>query len=280
MNLAEASEIRAYIGTLPNNVQPVLGRYTNTCYHMVGTGVVRCETGTDLSPLSQFKAADVILASSDATPGQLSDEGIFLRAFMGHALDTIQAMMLPTQIIDSMSFKDAHALSAALREQGFQEKYEAILTQCAETLGRANPIEALDELDPAALSEIAKQIAVEFQHYVDQEVYRSKEHDLDVADGYRALTDLSLDGLAAIPIVGQVVSAAQAIGHAGEAAKAGWTSYRTNNNARAFEAARVRREQEIKEAIKRLKTGNSKKSQLLDAASALTDIYQVRVRRA
>jgi hypothetical protein len=60
---------------------------------MVGTGVVRCEAGTDLSPLSDFKATDVLLASSDANPTQLSEEGIFLRAFMGHSLDTIQATM-------------------------------------------------------------------------------------------------------------------------------------------------------------------------------------------
>ena len=279
MSLTEDSEMRTYIGTLPNNIQPIFRRYIYTCYHMVGTSVVQCETGTDLSPLSHFKAADVILASSDATPAQLSDEGIFLRAFMGHALDTIQAMMLPTQIIDAMSFRDAHALSAALRERGFQDKYEAILSACAQTLAISKPIEALDKLDPDAVAEIARQIATEFQRYIDQEVYRSREHDLDVADGYRALTDLSLDGLAAIPFIGQVVSAAQAVGHAGQAAKAGWTSYRTNDNARAFEAARARREEEIKEAVKRLKTGDSKKSQLLTAAAALTDIYQIRIRR-
>jgi hypothetical protein len=282
LDLSEDVTLRRYVEQLPINVQLILKRYISACYHIVGTGVVRCEAGTDLSPLSHFKAADVVLASSDANPVQLSDEGIFLRAFMGHALDTVQAMMLPTQIIDAMTFTDAHALSAALRDQGFQQKYEAILEKCAETLRSENPIEALDRLDPDAIGEIAKQIAGEFQRYIDSEIskYKPSEHSINVADGYRAGTDLLLDGLAAIPVFGQIVSAVQALGHAGAAATAGWSSYRTQSTARALETARLRREDEIKEAIRGLSTNESKKSQLLNAAAALADIYQIRVRRA
>jgi hypothetical protein len=189
-------------------------------------------------------------------------------------------MMLPTQIIDAMSFKDVHTISAALREQGFQDKYDAIVKKCAETLAVANPAEALDKLDAEALKEIAKQIAAEFQRYIDGEIYRTKEHDMGVADGYRAGTDLAVDGLASIPLIGQIVSYAQMARDAGRVTKAGWSSYRTMNTPRALEAARARRETEIREAIKKLSAGDSKKSQLLDAVAALTDIYEIRVRRA
>jgi hypothetical protein len=69
--------------------------------------------------MSKFKAADVVLTMRDASIGLLSEDAIFLEAFMGFALDTIHAMVAPAQIIDSMDFKMAHQLSEVLRTQGF-----------------------------------------------------------------------------------------------------------------------------------------------------------------
>jgi hypothetical protein len=282
MDLTESETIRRYVESIPPKANPILQRYISTCYHMVGTGVVRCETGTDLSPLSHFKAADVVLASSDADVTHLSDTGIFLRAFMGHALDTIQAAMVPTQIIDQMSFRDSHALSAALREQGFQQKYEDILEQCAKTLGTNNPEEALDTLDPDAVSHAATQIATEFQRYIAEELgtYRTREHGINVAESYRSITDVALHGAGAIPIIGHVIAAVAVLIESPKLVKTTRASYRTRKTDRAFEAARVRRENEIKQAIHALSTSESKKSKLLNTVAALADIYSIRIRHA
>src|SRR3546814_1981568 len=75
-------------------------QFAATCYHLVGTGVVRCEAGTDLHPLSAFRAVDGMLAGRDSSAEQLSETAIFIEAFMGFALDSIHAMAAPSQIID------------------------------------------------------------------------------------------------------------------------------------------------------------------------------------
>src|SRR5262249_54377737 len=129
--------------------------FTTTCYHMVGTGVVQCETGTDLSPLSEFKAADVILAARDARAELLSEDAVFLEAFMGFALDTIQASVMPSAIIDSMSFTMTHQLSEAFGEQGLQKQYEEIARAYASSLTGEEAREALKWFNQKAVEKKA-----------------------------------------------------------------------------------------------------------------------------
>jgi hypothetical protein len=78
LDLSDSINMRHYVSSLPAPIRGPLNRFTTACYHMVGTDVVRCETGTDLSPLSEFKAADLVLAARDSRAEVLSDEAVFL----------------------------------------------------------------------------------------------------------------------------------------------------------------------------------------------------------
>jgi hypothetical protein len=89
----------------------------------------------------------------------LSDDALFLEAFMGFALDTIQASVLPTQLIDSITFDNAQKISYALRDQGFQEKYDEITSKYVASIAHGNAHEALDRLDEGAVATIAAELA-------------------------------------------------------------------------------------------------------------------------
>src|SRR3546814_1466346 len=102
-------------------------QFAATCYHLVGTGVVRCEAGTDLHPLSAFRAVDGMLAGRDSSAEQLSETAIFIDAFMGFALDSIHALAAPSQIIDSLVFATVYKPGDALRATGVQTKYDGII---------------------------------------------------------------------------------------------------------------------------------------------------------
>jgi len=94
-----------WLGLLCLSIQPGMGG-------IVGRAALeRAQTGADLNPLSEFKAADVLLAGRDGRPEMLSDNALFLEAFMGFALDTIQASVLPTQMIDSITFGNIVSLA-------------------------------------------------------------------------------------------------------------------------------------------------------------------------
>jgi hypothetical protein len=51
-------------------------------------------------------------------------------AFVYTALDKIQSIAIPSQIIDSLSFKHVHLLSGPHRKAGFQEKYDQVIQTC------------------------------------------------------------------------------------------------------------------------------------------------------
>ena len=105
----------------------IFSRFEVTCYHSVGTGVVNCETGTGLSPLSRFKAIDFITSEEERRSVELSDEAVFLDIFFAQALGAIQSVAIPTAVVDAMSFGNVADVSKILREAGFQERYEEVI---------------------------------------------------------------------------------------------------------------------------------------------------------
>jgi hypothetical protein len=91
---------------------------------------------------------------------------------MGFALDTVEASVLPTQIIDSISFETVHKISGALRDQGFQEKYDQITSQHVRSIAQEDAREALDHLDEGAVATIAAELAETFKKEIGAELPR------------------------------------------------------------------------------------------------------------
>jgi len=282
LNFDEDEPLREYVARLPSNIHDLVKRFTTTCYHMVGTGVVQCETGTDLSPLSEFKAADVILAARDARAELLSEDAVFLEAFMGFALDTIQASVMPSAIIDSMSFTMAHQLSEALREQGFQKTYDEIVSAYASSLSRDEAREALESFDQEAVANKAIELAKVFKKKIIDELpnYKTAIQSETTDEAYRVGTDIALEGGKLIPVIGTFIHFADIIKRLSEASIGAVDKWSVRNQNQAFIEAQKRRTERIRSAIERLKASSQTKSKLLNAVASLSDIHGLIIRRA
>src|SRR3546814_12456953 len=103
-----------------------------------------------------------MLAGRDSSDEQLSETAIFIEAFMGFALDSIHAMAAPSQIIDSLDFATVHKLGDALRETGFQDKYDGIIRDYRNAAALPDGEEALHALEAEGIAEVAAGLAREF----------------------------------------------------------------------------------------------------------------------
>lgn len=282
LDFGASVNLRNYIANLPGKVRSPLTRYISALYHAVGTAVVQCETGTDLSPLSEFKAADIMLAARDGRPEMLSDDALFLEAFMGFALDTIQASVLPTQIIDSISFETVHKISGALRDQGFQEKYDQITSQYVTSIAQEDAHEALDRLDEGAVAAIAGELAKAFQKEIIAELPNYKTAIQSDAQErlYRSGADVAVDAAGAIPGLGNIVSLADLAKDLGTASSDLAQLLSVRNQQQAFIEAQRQRTEKMQAAINDLKFSQQKKAKLLDAVALLTDVHAIAIKRA
>ncbi|MGE4302611.1 MAG: hypothetical protein AB7E24_01100 [Novosphingobium sp.] len=280
--LSESISLRTYIAGMPTAVREPLHRYAAACYHMVGTGVVRCEAGTDLSPLSAFKAADIFLAARDSRPELLSEEALFFEAFMGFALDTIQSTALPTQILDSLDFTTVHALSETLRAQGFQDKYDGIVKQYRTGAALPKDEGALASLEPEVIAQVAADLAREFRKSVVAELphYTTQAQNDAREDVLQTRGDIAKDFVAAIPGVGNVISVADVLSHGAKALTA-WKESRTLRDVEAALAeAHKARADKIAAAIAALKIDGKQQARFLDAVALLTDVHGIAIKRA
>src|SRR3546814_20315576 len=96
-----------------------------------------------------------MLAGRDSSAEQLSETAISIEAFMGFALDSIHAMAAPSQIIDSLDFATVHKIGDALRETGFQDKYDGIIPDYRNAAAITAGAEPLHALHAAATAQVA-----------------------------------------------------------------------------------------------------------------------------
>ena len=282
LDFNQSVNIHNYVANRSEIIREPLKKFATACYHIIGTGVVRCETGTDLNPLSGFKATDLVLTARDTHPELLSDEAVFLEAFMGFALDTIQSSALPTQIVDSLSFEMAHRISAALRAQGFQQKYDEVTYKYVTSLANKDPKEALEQLDEGAVASVASELANTFKSEILRELpgYETAIQEGARGDLYRAGTDIAHDVASAIPVLGTIVAVADVFTHAAEFAGTGSKARSVRTQQDALIQAQKQKAEKIQNAIYKLAAGNEKKTTLLDAVAMLSDVHGIAISRA
>ena len=282
LDFRDSINLRNYINKLPDPQRTLLRRFATASYHIVGTGVVNCETGTDLNPLSEFKAADVVLAGRDSRAEVLSDEAIFLGAFMGLALETIQAADIPSAIVDALDFKTVHQLSEALRQQGFQDKYDGLIRQYRSNAELTDTREALDRLDEGAVADVATELGKVFRDAIQAELPRYKTTTQKEARTafYRASADLLKDFIGMVPVLSNIVSATDVAKDSVEAIEKANGLVDARDQGRAFAAAIRRRATEIQEAIKGLKVSEKKQTSLLDAVRTMCAVHSISIKPA
>lgn len=282
MDMSRDRHLQGYVASLPETIRDAVSTFCQASYHAVGTTVVNCEVGTDLSPLSKFKADSILLANRDTLESELTDESIFLKVFLGYALNQIQSYFIPTQIIDLIPFSDVHRISKTLRHQGFQEKYERILHTAIRTGVCGDALQTLEQIDFEEVGDVSRKLASAFQAYLDEEFghYVPREADLATSELMEVTADLGMDVLGLIPGAGSVVSAAKMTFNAAKVPALTISALNSGESEKGFAAAGRRRQEEISGVINRLHVSKQKQSQLLDAAAALSDICTLRIQRA
>ena len=283
LDLGRSANLRELIAEdVPVPLQTLLQRYATACYHGIGTGVVQCETGADLSPLSRFKAAEMILTDRDATPARLSEETIFIRYFMARALATIQARFaFETAVIDDIPFGSVHRLSGALAESGFQDRYETVLEAFSAVTAIADPGEALENFADASVASAAVELTAMFEKAIVDEIpnYSTREHLTQRKEMIASGSDVLLEGVNATPI-GNFVALAKTMRSAAKALGGGVETIRTRSHDKALASADERRREDVYEIVKGLGVSSLKKASLLEGIAAMTEIQGVATRRA
>lgn len=274
LNFSTSSTIRDYVAKLPKGPKTPIDRFVTACYHMVGTNVVHCETGTDLSPLSNFKMEDILLSGQQNA--DLTDEAIFLELFLATALDKIQALAIPSQIVDSLSFEHVHLLSGALRKAGFQEKYDQVVQTCLEAMSKTDKRAALEAIEPEDIATAVSELAGAFEQEVAAEIpkYWTNAAAEAKSEAYQAGTDLAGDAAGAVPILGNVVSVAGAMRNASNLALAAVDLYEARDALNHAHQLRIDRMRAIID-----KLDFKSKAKLLDGAALLADVHVAAISR-
>jgi hypothetical protein len=283
LDLKRSANLFNMIATeIPEALQEPLRRFATACYHSIGTGVVQCETGADLHPLSDFRAADMILTDRDASAERLSDEAVFLKYFMARALSTIGVKNVsPSTVIDGLAFDEVHKLTEALRGSGFQDRYEVILEIFGTAVSSPDPGQALENFDAASVTQATLELAKLFNDAIAEQVpfYRTREYDLQKGEFVKSGSDILLEGVNATPI-GNIVAIAKVAKNAVRGVRSGTDALAARDHDSALASADERRQQDIKEIVDKLGVSNSRRASLLEGIAAMVAIEQVATRPA
>lgn len=276
MPFDHSEAVRDYVDTLaePEAVKEALRRFVAASYHAVGTGVVNSEAGADLSPLSHFREADLLLARQAVEDRKLSDEAIFLDMFMSYALETINASAMPTWIIDGIDFATAHSLGGALREAGFAARYDEIVRDWLSLSGLLAAGDSLERFDARAVAWAAEDLRKAFRQAILNELpdYRTKAV-LDARSGVLQNRTEVVRGVftEVIPGLSNIVSFASWMKKGVKLIREEADLAEINDG---FAAARLAQAEEIEKVIARLRDTKSKAT-FLEAVRAMSQIQGI-----
>jgi hypothetical protein len=140
------------------------------CYHLVGTSVVNCETGLDVSTLAEVRLADIAGAQVYEQQGILSDSNIFLRCCFEIAMQVVNETAFPTHVIDAMPLETVAKARARLQEQGFQEAYDEVTRTFISRLQHSAGREAIETWEPEQTVGLVRQLSEHFRAHFNQEI--------------------------------------------------------------------------------------------------------------
>jgi hypothetical protein len=281
VDMSASANVRSLLNIEPQSAARILNAFVTASYHKIGAAVVNCEIGTDLHPLSQYKAADMLLAASSVDGAmQLTDEAIFLDSFAGMALAAVQTWIAGDRIMDAINFRAAHELSNALREQGFQAEYDKAISKVM-ALTSSNGKLDIESLD---MDDIAQTVTHLHDHFTDAVARELPKYETQGQQDakeriWKAGADLLRDGASQFPVVSNIVSTYDAVQHVAEGAEAASDLVSLRTTKKALEHGARARQAKMTAAIDKLYAGEKSKSKLLDGVAVMSDLYIKAVER-
>jgi len=268
LETADSSEERAIASVMreaPARWQEALGDYSQACYHLVGTKVVNCEAGLDLTSLSELRMQEFLRPD-----GGLTDDEICLRLFLEAAVEVIGSAALPEALIDSVSLNDLARIRDALRQEGFQAAYDQLLGEFFAAMNVARGEIGVDVLDVARVVSLATDLSAHFRNYLRTEfsAYRTRLELEREGTFLRHAVSTVKSVLGAVPGIGTIVGMADAVGSGILLAKEGIDLGTAMTDRQvAIGDAREARESDLRLILARL--ASSKRAVLLTAVREL-----------
>lgn len=176
VNLSDHLGMQTYLEEQSKEVQEHLRPFTTSCYHIIGVGVVNCETGTDLQPLADYKAEEML--RNDVEDSNYDEFGVF-RRFYEIAMEAIDASIMPESVLRALTFEDASRFGTRLHESEFVPRYESVIQRFAEGLKQKSDAAAIEQLDIEAFTNDIEELSRLFEEEIDKELdeYKTKYQD-------------------------------------------------------------------------------------------------------
>jgi hypothetical protein len=247
----DSSEERAVAAAMqdaPSSWQPVLTNYNHACYHLVGAKVLNCEAGLDVTSLHEMRMAEFLQRD-----GALADDEVCLRLLLEAAIDAINSTALADVLIDSISINDIASVRQALRQSGFQAKYDELLDEFFSAM--RPPGAGLNGVDLSRITTLTESLSAHFRSYAQKELptYRTRTEIERQGSLLRTGFSTVKSVLGIVPGIGTIVGVADAIGStvlfAKEAIDLG-TAF--GYHSVALGDARAARERQLKEILQRM----------------------------
>lgn len=279
-DFSEDGSMRRYLSGTESNIRPLLRYYEQAVYHMVGTSVVNCESGTDLSPASTFSALAVAENDHSIAQPRISDADVFIRFFLGEAFEAMQSGATPVSVLDTMPFEYVDRINQRLSDARFHERYDEVVNTAIGKLAAASP-ESMEDFDGEAFAEMASAIHVEFVSEIEREVrdYNSVAYEEARAEAIGQTQNIGLSIAGSVPVLGSLVTVYQGVSDyrkfLGAAHRAGDLA-----TPEGFQTLGTEKKKEIlRQTIEKVKLSETSKTRLLDGAKLICDFNAAKVAR-
>lgn len=279
-DFSEDGSMRRYLSETDPKIRSLLRYYEQAVYHMVGTSVVNCESGTDLSPASTFSA--LVVAENDYSAAQppVSDANVFMRFFLGEAFEAMQSGAVPVAALDTMSFEYVDRINQRLREARFHERYDEVVST-AITKSNAPSPNIIEDFDGEAFAAMASAIHMEFIGEIEKEIrdYTSVAYEEARAEAIGQTQNIGLSIAGSVPVLGSLVTVYQGArdyrSFLGAAHRAGDLA-----TPQGFQTLGPQKKKEIlTEIIEKAKLSEISSTRLLDGAKLICDFNAAKVAR-
>jgi hypothetical protein len=259
-DLSEDSVVDRLIAEEPEKARRIISLFAEGAYHLVGTSVVNCETGLDVSEFAQWRADHLLGDENYDDMVLLTDVNIFLRCCFETAMQVINETAFPDIVIDSLPFDAIGKMSVRLRDQGFQAAYDSVITTFTSRLVATN-MEHIENWDPDSTVDLVSQLAKHFRDYFQEElkVYRKAIQEAKKEEAIRAGVATVKSSVGLVPGISEVLSYVDLGGAASDTFRAAGEAFAYRDHSVADAAARRKRDSMVDEALKKLSPKNESK---------------------
>jgi hypothetical protein len=89
-------------------------------------------------------------------------------------MEVINEALAPITFIDAIPFERVASIRSALQERGFQQKYDAIVSDFLSRIAAGNTIDTIEKWDTSYTIKLIEELASEFRRYFESEVVNYK----------------------------------------------------------------------------------------------------------